>query len=461
MKRSRSATRRKAFAQPVLRFEETADHSLTSFAGLIVFHQLFQTLALRRRLHACFRHLGGQAIYGTATVFLQLILHILLGFRELSACEHYRHDPMVKRVLNLEHIPTAATISRHLSELDDPAIDKLRATQRDLVMETIEPLGLVRITLDFDGSVQSTKRFAEGTAVGYNTRKKGQRGYYPLFCTIAQTGQVFDFHHRPGNVHDSRDARQFMQACIAHIWSLLPNATIEVRIDAAFFSDEIVRFLDKAGIEFTVSVPFERFPALKQQIESQRRWKRAGAGFEYFEPRWKPESWSRRFRMIVVRQKVRERRKAEVQLDLFVPHDERYEFKVIATNKQIKARYAVRFHEGRGAQETIFGEAKSNGFMGYIPCRRRVANQAYLLASLFAHNLTRLLQVRADQPARRTTPQRTPLWRFETLATVRQTIVQRAGRLTRPRGMLTLTIAAGDHLRDRIYQLLSHAPSPR
>ena len=61
------------------------------------------------------------------------------------------------------------------------------------------------MTLDYDGSVLSTGRHAEGTAVGFNKKKKGARSYYPLFCTVAQTDQVLDVHHRPGNVHDSNE----------------------------------------------------------------------------------------------------------------------------------------------------------------------------------------------------------------------------------------------------------------
>jgi hypothetical protein len=37
-----------------------------------------------------------------------------------------------------------------------------------------------------------------------SSRKRSQ--YYPLFSTIAQAGQFLDLLHRPGNVHDSRDA---------------------------------------------------------------------------------------------------------------------------------------------------------------------------------------------------------------------------------------------------------------
>lgn len=69
---------------------------------------------------------------------------------------------------------------------------------RSLVIEGLQREQLPRVTLDFDGSVQSTKGHAEGTAVGFNKNKKGARSYYPLFCTVAQTGQFFDSFHRPG-----------------------------------------------------------------------------------------------------------------------------------------------------------------------------------------------------------------------------------------------------------------------
>src|SRR5690606_11145387 len=129
----------------------------------------------------------------------------------------------------------------------------------DKVLERIEPLSLARVTLDFDGSVQSTKRRAEGTAVGFNKKKKGARSYYPLFCTLAQTGQVLDFLHRSGNVHDSNGAKAFILGCVKRVRDSLPGVVVEVRMDSAFFSDEIVTALNEQGVDFTVSVPFERF----------------------------------------------------------------------------------------------------------------------------------------------------------------------------------------------------------
>ena len=53
MKSSRSAVRQATHALPALRFE---DQQLTSFSGLLVFQQLFQSLGLKRRLWRCFDH---------------------------------------------------------------------------------------------------------------------------------------------------------------------------------------------------------------------------------------------------------------------------------------------------------------------------------------------------------------------------------------------------------------------
>jgi hypothetical protein len=125
---------------------------------------------------------------------------------------------------------------------------------------------LSRVTMDFDGSVISTSRYAEGTAVGYNTHKKGERSYYPLFCTIAQTAQVLDVLHRRGNVHDSHDSLAFISACIAQLRTHLPGAVLESRKDSAFFNDKTVELLD---VRAHIESPAERelgplqFPTLR------------------------------------------------------------------------------------------------------------------------------------------------------------------------------------------------------
>jgi hypothetical protein len=384
---------------------------------------------------------------------MQLVIHVLLGFRELSDVAHYQDDPLVKRVLGLKQLPDVATLSRMLKEADQKSVDKLRQLLTGMVLESLSSLVFPRVTLDFDGSVQSTKRRAEGTAVGFNKKKKGARSYYPLFCTVAQTGQVLAFLHRSGNVHDSKGAREFILQCVQQVRSSLPGVTIEVRMDSAFFSDEIVSALDGKDVEFSISVPFERFVELKQMIESRKRWYSINSEVSYFETAWKPKSWPRRCRFLMIRTETKKQQKGPIQLDLFEPYEYGYEFKVIVTNKNLTAAAVVEYHGGRGSQEGIFGELKTDCQMGYIPVRRRLGNELYLLANLFAFNLIRDLQMRQETPTRKTTRKRSTLWKFERVGTYRRTILQRAGRLSTPSGKLVLTFCAGRNLKKRVLQI--------
>jgi hypothetical protein len=80
--------------------------------------------------------------------------------------------------------------------------------------------------------------------------------------TIDFDGSLISLH-RAGNVHDSHGAVEFIKECIKNIRIYLPKCKIETRLDSAFFNDDIVELPDGDGIEFGISVPFERFTGLK------------------------------------------------------------------------------------------------------------------------------------------------------------------------------------------------------
>ena len=223
MKLSRSEVLRTTHTIPVIRFE---DQALTSFSGLVIFQALFAKLNLKERLRWCFSHCTVSPIFGQHLIVLLLTVHLLLGYRWLRDSRYYRDDPMVKRLLGLERLPDVSTVSRSLLDADQRSVARLAALIRRIVLEGLSILGLRRLTLDFDGSVQSTRRLAEGTAVGFNKKRKGDRSYYPLFCTVAQTGQVFAVLHRPGNVHDSRDAKAFVLRCIEEVRAALREGRV-------------------------------------------------------------------------------------------------------------------------------------------------------------------------------------------------------------------------------------------
>jgi hypothetical protein len=420
----------KVHVVPTLRFEEQPQ--LTSFAGAVLYQVLFRVLDLKARLRGCFSE--ERRAYGGHLVTLTLVLHLLLGFRQLRDRDYYYNDPLVCRVLGLRNLPDVSTISRTLSGCSHQDVERSRRLLRRLVLERLQAEQLTRVTLDYDGSVLTTRRHAEGSAVGFNRKRKGARSYYPLFCTIAQTGQFLDVHHRPGNVHDSNGALEFMRGCVDEIRDYLPSAQLESRVDSAFFDERILSFFAEHGVEFSASLPFERFPELKRTIERRRRWRRIDETWSYFELHWKPKSWSASFRVLVFRKRSLVQRKGPLQLDLFEPRDYQFEYKAVVSNKQTHARSVLRYHNGRGSQEGVLGEAKQYAQLEFIPCRRLVPNQPRV---------------------RGTTAKRQTLWDFQTLDTLRQRLVQRAGRLTSPAGELTLTVAANDATRRELTEYLA------
>ena len=94
--------------------------------------------------------------------------------------------------------------------------------------------------------------------------------------------------------------------------------------------------------------------------------------------------------------------------------------------------------------------------MSYVPCNTWNANKLFLLSNVFAHNLTRELQMRYQERERNTTVKRPALWRFNRIGTLRKQILQRAGRLIRPQGTLTLSMASNYAVEDDI---LSYLPA--
>jgi len=452
VKFSRADTRSSIHKIPAIQF--TDDGHLTSYSGLAIFQAFFKTIDLKVKLRRCFGHLRSHAIYDLGSVTLLLITHVLLGFRRLRGLDYYRDDPMVLRLLGLRRLPDVATVSRALSEVDGKGIGSLRTMMRTMVTDRLRAEGLRRVTLDFDGSVQSTTGHAEGTAVGFNKVKKGARSYYPLFCTVAQTGQFFDLHHRPGNVHDSKGAAEFMMECFVAALSDLGKVQLESRFDSAFYNDTIFDAMETAGAEFACSVPFQRFPQMKTLIERRKHWTRIDDEWAYFEKSHKAECWDREYRFIFLRARRARRHKGPLQLDLFEPKDFEYEYKVVATNKMGSAKAVLHFHNGRGSQEKIFGEAKQHAALDLIPTRTRHGNQAYTLCAMLAHNLARELQMRTGGAVRGTTSKRQALWQFLELGTLRQRLIHRAGMLLRPQGRLTLRMSTNEAIKTEILSYL-------
>ena len=137
MNRIRKEVSGKTRSGLVVRFE---DQSLTSHAGLVVFQGLFSRLGLKERLRGCFRHESGRRTYAPHAVTLLLVVHLLVGCRELRDMVRYRNDEAVRRAVGLRRLPDVSTVSRALSDMDARGADRLRALARDMALDRLRAL---------------------------------------------------------------------------------------------------------------------------------------------------------------------------------------------------------------------------------------------------------------------------------------------------------------------------------
>lgn len=118
---SRQDIYRKFRGIPRLRSE---DQQLSSFPGLIVFQRLLQQLDLRNRIRGCFVGVVSKRSYSAACVVETLMIHVLLGYRQLRDVAFFQDDPIVKRVKGLASVPGQSTLSRVLNEINAQAVER-------------------------------------------------------------------------------------------------------------------------------------------------------------------------------------------------------------------------------------------------------------------------------------------------------------------------------------------------
>ena len=262
-----------------VRFE---DQSLTSHAGLVVFQRLFSRLGLKERLRGCFRHESGRRAYAPHAVALLLVVHLLLGCRELRDMARYRNDEAVRR-------GGGAAVGCRTCR---------RCRGRCRTWTRAAPNGCGRWPGSWRWSGCGNCRRG-GSRWTSTARCWGRGGWrrVPRWATTrgarasAATGRCSPPWRRPGRCstcctvratwRTRRGRRSSSARRRERLRAALPGVRLEARMDAAFFDDGLLGGIERRGVEYSVSVPFARFPGLKAAVEGRRRWRRASAAVAF------------------------------------------------------------------------------------------------------------------------------------------------------------------------------------
>ena len=245
---------------------------LTSYGGLELVRRYFQRIGLNARIRrALGKHAGGD--YGGSHLVLLVIGLLVVGARRLQHLRYLANDSLFARFCGLSRIPSDRTVVNWLKQFTQASLGALARINSELLYEQIQKLELRRLTIDLDGTVIRTGDKVAWAARGFNPHHPKDPSYYPLLAHLAQTGQILRLKNRPGNVHDSKGAERFVRELIGEIRARLGCAlTLEFRMDAAFFQQNLLKLLNRLGCFYAVKVPLCRWTGVKALIAAQSRW---------------------------------------------------------------------------------------------------------------------------------------------------------------------------------------------
>jgi hypothetical protein len=424
---------------------EFGDEKLTSYAGLELVRRYLQGISffgeLRRSSIAA--AVGGDLSFGK--VVLVVIGMLLAGAKRLRHLGFLKDDPLFLRFAGLFRAPTDRSLGRALERMSWrtwPELDRLSAL---VARASLEKVDARRWTLDFDGSVLTTGLQVERAERGFNPHHRKNPSYYPIVCTLAQTGHVVGHMNRRGNVHDSHRSAEFLRRTVREARNELAlGGVIEVRTDSAFFQRDFLAACDWLHVEYAVKVPMWPWLNLrgivKKKDEGDWEWVDRSNGLQGLFAELPIPQWKRVERIAVYRKRVNHEPAKGRQLELFNPDDGFWEYSVVATNKTLGLRALWHFQAGRGVQEKTIAELKSGLAFASIPTQTYSANTAWQKLNVLAHNLITSFQLATTATEKPRTAKRTTRFLLRSIATLRFEWLNRAARLVRPNGAPTLRL---------------------
>lgn len=433
---------------------EFTDEPLSAHAGLELFGRFLRVSGWAERIRSVFADREFDSDYGSFRMALVTIGMMLVGGTRLAHLELLRLDPVFHRFVWLRRLPSERTFSRWLKDVSEGYRDRLRELLRDVAFETWARGSLRTVTIDLDGTVIRTGASVDGAERGFHPHHPKDPSYYPLTAQLAQTGQILDIENRSGRVNDSEGAVAMLRRLIDETRERLGSVPIEVRLDGAFCQKAVVDVLEASRVEYAMKMPMWEWLGIRDRVRRRRSWVRIDDRRQAFSTRLRVKQWDRTVRVVVFRKRISGKPARAFQLDLFQPDDGFYEYSMVVTNKSTSERHVWQFMAGRGGHEKTLGELKQAVAFASVPTNDWDANSTWQILSALTHNLVRAFQIATGiaRPSRNSR-KRTCRFRFESLRTIRFTLLALPGRICRPGGRQQLRLVASRKTRRRIRRI--------
>jgi len=203
--------------------------------------------------------------FGVNQVLMAITLASISGIGRICRIAAFSGDGLVKALLRLRKGINENAISATLKNLGQSGARKLQMLLLSRNARWLRESGLENITLDADSTVKSVCGHQQGAEKGYNTTKKGAKGYHPLLVFVSEMKLLYHTWFRTGSAYTANGIVDFLK----EVKASLPENIKRVffRADSGFFSGALFDLLETYGWDYLVKVKLKNLEKLlKAQI---------------------------------------------------------------------------------------------------------------------------------------------------------------------------------------------------
>ena len=230
-----------------------------------------------------------------------LMLGLLAGHRRYAHITALRGDAVAAQALGMNKVVSEDALRRALERIDQAASS---AWMRPALMHSVREALDKPWVLDIDASIKPLYGRQEGAAVGYNPAKPGRPSHALHTFWVGNLRLVLDVQVSAGKQHSSVHAKTLLGQLLDELQDKRPAL---VRGDSGYGNEGMLLMLEQRAQPYLLRL---RQTANVQRLVAQQfarqDWSRAdGQGCQMVEAQLQLHGWSKRRRVVVVRQRIK------------------------------------------------------------------------------------------------------------------------------------------------------------
>ena len=363
---------------------------VTPWGGMVFLKQMLDKIGFREQVESCYSLPSQNSNRGHSVPVLleSFITSIWCGANRFLHTEVTRADHALAKIFNWKQVPGQDAYKRYFSKFDQKTNVEVN---RHFFSWVFNSLNLNYFTLDVDSTILTRYGSQEGAKRGYNPTKKGRNSHHPLIAFVNEARLVANFWLRSGDSSSANNFIGFLEDTLVNFGNRKVGL---IRLDSGFCQNNVMSYLESKRLNYIVAARFTH--PIQHLIDKHEVWIPVDEGIEICNKNYKALSWEEGRRIVIVRQKIKERPNAAGRMLSLFPEDEihrNYRYSAYFTNQEISATEVWRSYRARGDAENRIKELKQDFGVDSFNLKNFYATEAALSFVMIAYNLMSIFRL--------------------------------------------------------------------